>query len=684
MEALHSLLKRQVKRHLGEPAAVPEELRGFLRAVSEAYREFDADSEMLERSLELSSQELMQANAEMRAIFQAIPDLLFRVDPGGVILDIKAGATGDLVIKRQELIGKRLQETLLLHVREDFCEALRRAGEEKHTVSIEYPMTVEGQEFFYEARLVPTPEGEIITLIRNITERKQSLRLLGSAVEQATDAIVITDTGAGAAGPRILFINPAFTKMTGYVSDEVRGKTLALLEGVRTDKALLERLRESHAAGGLFKGEFTNYRKDGTEFPMEWQVAPIRNSNGVITNFLTIQRDITERKVLEVQLFQAQKLETVGKLAGGIAHEFNSIMTAIIGQSDLLIEALSLNNPLSKNATEIAKAAQRAAALTRQLLAYGRKQLLQPETLDLNQVLSNMEGMFHHLMGREVEVCVLPGVALKGVEADAGQIQQVIMNMAINAHDAMPHGGKLTFETSNVTITRESAEKNAELKPGEFAMLAITDTGAGMSPEVKARLFEPFFTTKGVGKGTGLGLATCYGILKQSGGNITVESALGRGTTFRIYLPEAQKKTAAAAPRKAIDLPHGKEKILLVEEDPALRQMTAGLLSRLGYTVATASGIQALGQAAQQGTAIDLLFAGIGVPEAAREELSERVRSLYPGARLLFTCTYTDPGAAQESPNMGGVGFLKKPFTPSTLALKVREMLDAEVLQPAA
>jgi signal transduction histidine kinase len=267
-------------------------------------------------------------------------------------------------------------------------------------------------------------------------------------------------------------------------------------------------------------------------------------------------------------------METVGKLAGGVAHEFNSILTAIIGQSELLLGDLPAGSPMAKSATEISKAAGRAATLTRQLLAYGRKQLLQPETLDLNQVMASMEGMFHHLMGGDVDTQIVPALDLQTVKADAGQIEQVIMNMAINARDAMPNGGKLTLETANVSFDQESVGRYPELKPGDYVMLAITDTGTGMSEEVKARVFEPFFSTKDVGQGTGLGLSTCYGIIKQSGGHISVYSELARGTTFKIYLPQVEQQTKIPIERLASpDLPRGTETILLVEDDLALREM---------------------------------------------------------------------------------------------------------------
>ena len=291
--------------------------------------------------------------------------------------------------------------------------------------------------------------------------------------------------------------------------------------------------------------------KDGTI--LDRYSSPVVGKDGKYHGRIWTFRDITGHRRLEARLFQSQKMETVGKLAGGIAHEFNSILTAIIGQSELLLNDLPPGDPLCKNATEISKAANRAATLTRQLLAYGRKQLLQPEILDLNSVLAGMEGTLRHLPGSgTVDVTFAALAGLKSVKADAGQIEQVIVNMAINARDAMPNGGKLMLETANVSFDQESVGRYPELKPGDYVMLAITDTGTGMSEEVKARVFEPFFTTKGVGQGTGLGLSTCYGIIKQSGGHISVYSEPGRGATFKIYLPQVEPRTKIPAQRRCL------------------------------------------------------------------------------------------------------------------------------------
>ncbi len=388
-------------------------------------------------------------------------------------------------------------------------------------------------------------------------------------------------------------------------------------------------------------------------------------------------RDVTESKRLEAQFVQSQKLETVGKLAGGVAHEFNSIMTAIIGQSELLLGRLAPGDPLARSAEEIYRAAERAATLTRQLLAYGRKQILRPELLDLNTILSNLAEGLHHLMGARIDLSIDPAAGLKKVKADAGQIEQVIMNMAMNSADAMPEGGIFTIQSANVTLDEESG-RLAEVEAGNWVMLTVTDTGGGMSGEVKARAFEPFFTTKSVGQGAGLGLSTSYGIVKQSGGHIICQSEPGRGTTLRIYLPQAAAELPEAPPPlDAPDLPAGTETILLVEDDAALRDMASGLLRRLGYTVVTAAnGVEGLGVLARPPESrIDLLFTDVVMPQMNGKELSQRAREALPGIRILFTSSYTENSIVHQGGLNKGCLLLQKPYTPSALAQKVREAM---------
>lgn len=469
--------------------------------------------------------------------------------------------------------------------------------------------------------------------------------------------------------------NPALEHILGYSKEELLAEPFINFAHPDDQAAVTDAMNHT-IEDGKISGFESRYRcKDGSYKWIEWNAVAVSKEQ----LFTGTGRDITARKHIEARLFQSQKMETVGKLAGGVAHEFNSILTAIIGQSEFLLNDLPPDNPLGKSAREIRQAADRAATLTRQLLAYGRKQILQPEILDLNRVVSDMASTLQHLMSSEVTVRIITSPGLKNVKIDPGQMEQVIVSLTMNAADAMPNGGQLTLETSNVTLDEEYVRPFPGLKPGGYVMLAITDTGIGMSDEVKARAFEPFFSTKGVGQGTGLGLSTCYGILKQSEGHINVYSEVARGTTFKIYLPQVGKQTTSTLPRlKSPDLPRGTETILLAEDDPSLLEMSATLLRRLGYTVITAvNGVEALNLKNKKDIGhIDLLFTDVVMPHMSGKELSDRIRAIYPHTKILFTSAYTESAIVHQGVLNEGVMLLQKPFTPSALAYKVREVLD--------
>jgi len=539
-----------------------------------------------------------------------------------------------------------------------------------------------------DVSLVRDAQGQplyFIAQIQDITERRrvesqvrQSEERYRSLIDNARDAVFTI-----AADGTFTSMNPAVETIGGLSRADWLGKPFAPMVHPGDLPLAVEMF------GRVLKGEDSpvhELRGNPSlkrQAIMEMTLTAQKDETGKIIGVMGIGRDMTERKKLEGQLVQSQKMETVGKLAGGIAHEFNSILTAIIGQSELLLGDLPPGSSLVQNATEIIKAANRAATLTRQLLAYGRKQFLQPEILDLNRVV--VEGMgevLQHLMGADVEVQMVPAAGLHAVKADAGQIEQVIMNLVINARDAMPNGGRLTLETANVSLGLESAGRDADLKPGDYVMLAVTDTGVGMNDGIKARLFEPFFSTKGVGGGTGLGLSTCYGIVMQSGGHISVHSELGHGTTFKIYLPQVEAQVKTPVQRlDSPDFPRGKETILLVMDDFALREMAESLLMRLGYTVfAAANGIEALSLKIKPGTGhIDLLFTDVVMPHMKDEEATGHVSALYPNTKILFTTAYKDNADIHP-----GVAFLQKPFTPSALAKKLREVLDQQEITKAA
>ena len=388
--------------------------------------------------------------------------------------------------------------------------------------------------------------------------------------------------------------------------------------------------------------------------------------------------DITEHKRLEEQFLQAQKMESVGRLAGGVAHDFNNLLTMINLYSDMALRSLEPSNPLRQDLEEIHKAGDRAAQLTRQLLAFSRRQVLEMHTLNLNEVLQGLAKMLPRLIGEDVTLEMKPAPDLGNVRADPGQIEQVVVNLVVNARDAMPDGGQLTLETANVTLDRPVLRRHPDVVVGDYVMLAISDTGTGMTEEVKAHLFEPFFTTKGLGKGTGLGLATVYGIIKQHQGHIWVYSEPGLGSTFKIYLPRVEEEPAKLSRlNESATLPRGTETVLVVEDEPAVRGVAVRVLSGLGYRVLEAShGAEALQVAATCGQAIHLLLTDVVMPEMNGKALSEQLTALYPGLKVLFVSGYTDETVARRGVLGAGVPFLQKPFPPAGLAHKVREVLD--------
>jgi signal transduction histidine kinase len=392
-----------------------------------------------------------------------------------------------------------------------------------------------------------------------------------------------------------------------------------------------------------------------------------------------IERLVSHRR-LEDQLLQSQKMEAVGRLAGGVAHDFNNLLTAIIGYSQLLLGGFDISDPRRESLEEIEKAGKRAAALTSQLLAFSRKQVLQMRLLDLNSVVSNMETMLRRLIGEDVELAVAlrPGIGI--VKADQGQLEQVIMNLAVNARDAMPQGGKMTIETAAASLDEEYAREHIGVQPGRYVMLAISDTGSGMDKATQARIFEPFFTTKERGKGTGLGLSTVYGIVNQSGGHIWVYSEPGRGTTFKIYLPLVEDGSRPA--RESAEPPRsgfGSETVLLAEDEEAVRKLTRGILEMHGYTVLEAnSGPEALRAVQEYPGKIHLLLTDVVMPQMSGKSLSNSIGLLRPDIKVLYVSGYTDEAIIQHGVLDRSVAFLQKPFTPEGLTSKVREVLDQE------
>lgn len=479
----------------------------------------------------------------------------------------------------------------------------------------------------------------------------------------------------------LLDANPALVSMLGYGNaTELAGRHVGTLYA---DTQQWFQLADYFRAFKEFNGVLAEWlRKDGSPLAVRISGRTIQDKENT-ASYELFTEDVTEHRILEQQLRQSQKMEAIGRLAGGVAHDFNNLLMVISGYSEFLLERLGPDPKVRVPAQEIANASQRATSLTRQLLAFSRKQMLAPKILDLNEVVTENLKMLTRMIGEDIELVMIPGENIGAVKADPGQIEQVIMNLAVNARDAMPKGGKLTIETSNVTLDETYARFHPPLQPGEYVMLAISDTGSGMDTETQSRIFEPFFTTKGM-KGTGLGLSTVYGIVKQSGGYIWVYSESSKGTTFKVYLPrvtEIEETVAVQPAAVAAERLDGMETILLVEDESNLRHLARQYLQNQGYTVLEAAdGAAAIQLCNAHSGPIHLLLTDVIMPGMNGRELAHSISSLRPDVKVLYMSGYTENAIGHNGTLEAGVTLLQKPFTLPALKAKVREVLDAEVL----
>ncbi|HSH21097.1 MAG TPA: ATP-binding protein [Candidatus Caenarcaniphilales bacterium] len=497
------------------------------------------------------------------------------------------------------------------------------------------------------------------------------------------DGIMVSRARDGA----IVDANPRLTELTGYARDELVGCVPPYPFWPPEQAEAIGHTLEQAFVGQVGEYDFEFQARDGSRIAVIAARAPLRDGGGRVVGAVTTIKDVTERRAAEEalrhsqqQLQQAQRMEAVGRLAGGIAHDFNNLLTAITGYTDLILSDLR-DEGVRPDLEEIRRTADRAAALTRQLLVFSRREVLQPTVVDLNRIVANLEPMLQRLLGEEIQLVTLLHPRLRPVRADPGQLEQVIVNLAVNARDAMPDGGLLTIETLDQTTEPADGEAEGDGQPARYAVLTVTDTGHGMDEETQAHLFEPFYTTKEQGKGTGLGLATVYGIVTHSGGTIDVQSGHGHGTTFRIVLPEADSEEILPTPTPVTGPPlTGDETVLVAEDDPTVRALVSQVLRRLGYRVLEAAApSQAQLVAERYGGPIHMLLSDVIMPGMRGPELARRLAEVRPEMRVLFMSGYTDDAVLADGILEGEGEFLEKPFTATTLGRRVRSVLDGPV-----
>ncbi len=557
---------------------------------------------------------------------------------------------------------------------------------------VELLISRDGEMFVTEIRstnIVWDGQSAHLASLRDVTERKRTEKELRASQRMIEEIINAIPVRVFWKDKNLVYLgcNAAFARDAGFADPkDVIGKDdyqMAWRDQAELYRAGDRQVIENGTSKLLIEEPQTTPK--GNTITLLTSKLPLLDSSGVIVGVLGTYYDITDRKraeaereKLQSQLQQAMKMEAVGRLAGGVAHDFNNILTVITGYSELLLQNTGNDSPMREDMEEIKHAAERAASLTQQLLAFSRKQIIEPKVVSLDGLVTEMHKMLGRLIGEDIELQTIIGKSLGSVKVDPGQFQQILMNMVVNARDAMPDGGKIVIETANVDLDEGYCALHPYVKPGRFVMLAVSDTGTGMSEEVKARIFEPFFTTKERGSGSGLGLAMAYGGVHQAGGTIEVYSEVGFGTTFKIYLPRvAREAPAPAYDEHPAELPGGTETVLAVEDEASVRALCVRILEQLGYRVLQArNGAEAIAEAQGYGDRIDLLVTDVVMPGMSGRELAMQVVLIHPEMKVLFTSGYTNDMISRQGILDEGVLFIGKPYTPLALARKVREVLD--------
>jgi PAS domain S-box-containing protein len=690
-----------VKAGMGSAFGVPIKVSGEVRHVLEFFspkislpdpellQTLSAIGNQLGHLIERKNAEELLRQSEMRkaAILSSALDCIISFDEAGCILEFNPAAEHTFGYRQADVLGRALIEVIIPEPQrvgklgalgldataDDSNPTLGRRLElvVMRSDRTEFPAEIALSHIVIQGRPLFT------AYLRDISERQAAQRVvseLAAVVANSNDAILAcTLDGA------IRSWNQGAERIFGYRADEAVGRPLHMLFPPDRLDEFAQMLHAVQRGESLANYETIRIRKDGRRISVSLTDSPIRGEGGTINGLSSIARDITERKRLEEELLQSQKMEAVGRLAGGIAHDFNNILTAILGYSDLMIRQVEEKHWMYKHLAEIRKAADFASSLTHQLLAFSRRQPLYLRVFNVNDSVRNMQKMLQRVIGEHIHVRTELAAGIGLLKADPSQLEQVLLNLCVNSRDALTQGGTITIATADVTYMLDDVYSVNEMPAGEYVKLCVADNGAGIPPDVVTHIFEPFFTTKEKGQGTGLGLATCYGIIKQTGGYIDVESNVGVGTTIAIYFPRVEESGEKAASRNEAGLlPGGSETILYVEDEITVRSLTAHVLRQLGYTVLEAAdGRQARELMATTAIPIDLLFSDVVLPDLGGRQLSDWVISQHSTARILFCSGYVDENILRRHGLEIGTAFLQKPFTPADLARKVREVIDA-------
>jgi len=695
------LMEAEVIRRAQQIQAANEQLREANRELTSL--RLDLERRVQERTAELAAANsalqteigerrqiettLRASEGRLQAVLNHTFDAIISIDDRGRIMTFNGTSERLFGYLRAEVIGKNVNMLMpepyhgehdryladYLRTGQGKIIGIGREVEGRRKDGSTFPLDLAVTEF----RLEQGERRHFIGIVRDLTQRKlaEEHRARFAQILEATPDFV----GIADAHRKPIFINGAGRKIVGlapeedvshsHINDYFPGWAVKIIEEEGIPSAIQT---------GTWTGETAVLTRAGQEIPVSQVIVVPKTPDGQVRYLATIMRDLTEQKKLEQQFRQAQKMEAVGQLAGGVAHDFNNLLTIISGYSDILLSRLQEADPLRQSVKAISDAGGRAAALTRQLLAFSRQTVLDPRVLNLNDVVRETEKMLRRLIGEDIALTAVLDSRISRVKVDPGQLDQVLMNLSVNARDAMPKGGKLTLETREVDLDPGYAHARAEVRAGRYVMLAVTDTGCGMPSDVMAHIFEPFFTTKGVGKGTGLGLSVVHGIVKQSGGHIEVYSELTRGTTFKLYFPAVEKSADIARTQAAHVDPRGSETLLLVEDEDGVRGLAMLALQEKGYHVLEArDGNEAMRIAEKHGNSIHLLLTDVVMPGMDGRELAEKLRPRFPNMKVLFSSGYTDDSVVRHGILEAEVAFLQKPYSLQALAGKVRQVLDS-------